>query len=196
MKRMPGSTASRLATTGRWCMTWALGAALAAPGASAEPASSPTVDYAVLAKHPLRTLDGETTTLRDHLGEIVVLNFWASWCEPCRREIPALNALDDRLEKQGGRVIAVSIDQDAARARRFAAQHGMTMTVCHDGPSGLVERLDFDRFPFTLVIDANGNVVLTALGASKEETDRIAAVVDGLVSKRAVAERSTSGEEG
>jgi peroxiredoxin len=155
-----------------------------------------TLDYAMLAKHPLRTLDGQAVTLKDYLGEIVVLNFWASWCEPCRKEIPALNGLDTRLRAGGGRVVAVSIDQDMNKARRFASRFEMTMTVCHDGPKGLVSLLDLEEFPFTLVIDPNGNVVHTALGAGDHEVNRVAAVVDDLLERRAATRRAEAGEQG
>src|SRR5205085_4051736 len=59
----------------------------------------------------LHTLDGKPFTLGSLRGEVVVVNFWASWCPPCRKELPALQALHTRLGGQG-RVVAISIDQD------------------------------------------------------------------------------------
>jgi len=132
-------------------------------------------------KHALAGLDGSKLTLAGLEGQVVVLNFWASWCAPCRRELPDLDALDREIEARGGRVIAVSIDEDVENARRFARVHQLTMPVVHDGPDGLVAQMNLDHVPYTLVIDRRGKVVYTAAGAGPEVVDRVAAITRKLV---------------
>ena len=129
---------------------------------SAKPESGRTISAArmqeALRGHAFKTLDGKPLALRTAEGQIVILNFWASWCAPCRKELPQLDALNTSLAKQGARVIAVSIDAEAGNARRFQEKHGLSLPIAFDGPDGLVRRLDLPSIPFTLVIDRDGSV--------------------------------------
>jgi len=145
--------------------------AVSVAGGRAAVAPGPPVDSArwvrVMSQHPLRTIDGRTLTLKDLKGEVVVVNFWASWCGPCRKELPRLDALHASIAGRGGRVIAVSIDLDAQNARRFVKTHRLSLPVVHDGPNGLARELDLPRVPFTVVLDRGGAVALTAAGADE-----------------------------
>ncbi len=138
---------------------------LAAASPAAVPASHPD---GPLGSHRLATLDGGDLRLADLAGEIVVVNFWASWCKPCRKEVPELNDVHRWLSGREGRVVAVSIDHDRARAARFASRQGMAMTVCHDGPDGLARALDISSVPFTLVLDRDGRIAHTVSGQVDE----------------------------
>ena len=83
-----------------------------------------------LSTHTLAALDGKTTTLAKYRGEILVVNFWASWCAPCRRELPLLDQWNSAWTGRGARVIAISIDTDAKKAKRFAEEMKLTLPVC------------------------------------------------------------------
>jgi cytochrome c biogenesis protein CcmG/thiol:disulfide interchange protein DsbE len=93
-------------------------------------------------------------------GKTVVLNFWASWCEPCKREAPALEQLWRRY--RGSNVVVLGVDSnDTSRdARRFLGAHGITYPVVSD-PGGLVaaNRYGIGALPVTYVLDARGRVV-------------------------------------
>lgn len=130
--------------------------------------------------HSFKSLDGKPLALRTAEAQVVILNFWASWCAPCRKELPQLDALNATLAKQGARIIAVSIDAEAANARRFQEKHALSLPIAFDGPDGLVRRLDLPSIPFTLVIDRDGRVAYStqqsdarALAALESTTRRL-----------------------
>jgi len=131
----------------------ALATTLAA-GVSAAPAAvAPT-----LARHSLRLLDGSSANLGRTAGEVVVVNFWATWCRPCLRELPALERLHAEIAPRGGRVLAVAIDTDRRNVERYIRANGLALPVAHDGPTGLARKLDLKAVPLTLVLDRSGEV--------------------------------------
>jgi thiol-disulfide isomerase/thioredoxin len=148
---------------------------------------------AAVAEHPLRNLRGGTLSLPSLKGQVVVLNFWASWCGPCRKELPRLATLDAELEKLGGRVVAVSIDADVRNAIEFAQRHAPGMTLYQDGPDGLVRSLDVPALPFTLVIDRDGNVVWSGGGSDDATFASISITARRLAASRSLITESTEG---
>jgi thiol-disulfide isomerase/thioredoxin len=162
-------------------------------GTSAASALTPARVAAAVADHPIRSLAGGTLSLSSLRGQVVVLNFWASWCGPCRKELPRLAALDAELAKSGGRVVAVSIDVDARNAADFATRHAPGMTMYQDGPDGLVRTLDVPALPFTLVLDRDGNVAWSGGGADEATLSTIGVTARRLTVARAMATGSTEG---
>jgi thiol-disulfide isomerase/thioredoxin len=146
-----------------------------------------------LAEHELRLLDGKTTTLSAMRGEVVVVNFWASWCKPCRRELPALNALNAELAKQGGNVVAISIDEERDNVKRFARANGLSLPIAHDGPDGLARQLDLKHVPFTIILDRSGQVAFSTSGADGNALESITAAARQLVARAPVASDGPAG---
>lgn len=108
----------------------------------------------------LPDLSGEPRTLADHAGEVVLLNFWASWCPPCREELPSLQRLHDSLGGEGLRVIAVSVDAGSSEAvSRFVERNGVTLPVLHDRGGGVARRYRVRAYPTSVVVDRAGRVV-------------------------------------
>lgn len=138
----------------------------------------------------LTRMDGRAWRLADHRGEVVVVNFWASWCRPCRKELPQLDALNTEIAERGGQVIAISIDANVDNARRFVRTHKLSLPVVHDGPGGLANLLDLDRIPYTMVLDRSGAVAYVADGAN---VDRLNEVVRRLMSQPDAAVVRTGG---
>jgi thiol-disulfide isomerase/thioredoxin len=120
-----------------------------------------------LAAHALKRLDGSGYRLADLRGEVVVVNFWATWCAPCRRELPALASLHEQLKSRGGRVVAVSIDVEPDRVRRYLRAERLSLDVAHDGPDGLARELDLRAVPLTVVLDRDGRIAFTSRGTDR-----------------------------
>lgn len=157
----------------------AFGAAPDGVGASADAMRG------ALRGHVLTTPDGDRLALASLRGEVVVINFWASWCRPCRKELPELDALHTTLAARGGRVLAVSIDEDVRNVERFVRAHGLSLPVYHDGPEGLARALDLGHIPYTLVLDRRGEVVYASSGANRAALEALEKTTLSLLARAA-----------
>ena len=106
----------------------------------------------------LTTMDGGTFQLDNHLGDIVVMNFWATWCAPCRREIPDLVELQEEFGDQGVQFIGVSFDQGSPDAvRDFIEEYDINYPIAIDDGTVRDKYGPIDVLPMTLVIGPKGN---------------------------------------
>ena len=155
--------------------------------------AAPSAAEAALGRRSLRMLDGTKTTLASMRGQVVVVNFWASWCAPCRRELPRLDAFHREMASQGARVVAVSIDQNADNAARFARGSRLSMPIAHDGPSGLARELDLRAVPATLVLDRDGRIAWSTGRSDDAELAKLESVVRRLAGATTVADGNPNG---
>lgn len=111
---------------------------------------------------------GELRTLADYRGEVVLLNIWATWCGPCREEMPSLQKLHERFGSEGLHVVAVSVDDPSgSRAiREFAQQYGLTFDLLHDLSGAIQSKYQTTGVPETLVIGRDGRILRKHIGAS------------------------------
>jgi peroxiredoxin len=116
-----------------------------------------------------RTLDAQprTKTLADYRGQVVLLNVWATWCAPCRVEMPGIQALHDAYAPRGLKVVAVSIDDAGTEAsiRKFAETFGLTFEILHDAPGAIQRAYQTTGVPETFVIGADGVIRKKVIGA-------------------------------
>jgi cytochrome c biogenesis protein CcmG, thiol:disulfide interchange protein DsbE len=121
-------------------------------------------------------LDGRPVQLTDLRGQVVLLNVWATWCPPCREEMPSMQRLHDRFAEEGLRVVAVSIDSEPGQrllsvppggdVRGFVEQYGLTFDIWRD-PAGEIQRIyRTTGVPETFVIDRHGGIVKKVIGAT------------------------------
>lgn len=146
---------------------WTLGLMLSAQapgGAQGGENPQPSSEPATLV---LRDLEGRMQDLRDHRGSIVLLNFWATWCIPCREEMPIFVSLQKRYGQRGVRIIAVSTDDPKNKGAvvRFAHDVKLNFPVWVGATTREMQRLGLgEALPATAVIDREGRIVGRILG--------------------------------
>ena len=108
------------------------------------------------------------TSLSDYRGKVVVLNFWASWCGPCRDESPLLQRWHARIRSQGGTVLGVNVLDVRSDARAFVEDYGLTYPMLRDGSSDSSEAFGVVGYPETFVIDRRGRIAAVTHGPVDE----------------------------
>ena len=107
----------------------------------------------------VESLAGKKIDVASYRGRVLLLDVWASWCGPCKQELPMLDAMARRLKAQGIDVLAVSVDQERANVDKFLQGHGhWALTIAHDPAGAIAERLQPDKMPTSYVIDRSGVV--------------------------------------
>ena len=110
----------------------------------------------------LTELGGKTWTLKDQRGKVVLLNFWATWCPPCRKEMPDLESLYEQFKDQGLVILAIS-DEDAGKVRPFIAEHKVTYPILLDPGRKVNELFQIEGIPKTFVYDRAGKLVAQSI---------------------------------
>jgi peroxiredoxin len=164
MRRERGTRVRRTATT--LALVWAL-AVLAAGCGGANPGSGEGTGVQIgdqAADFRLATLDGDEIALSDFRGSVVLVNFWATWCGPCRSEMPAFQGAYEARAEDGLVVLAVNYQQKAEEVRPFVEELGLTFPVVLD-PSLRVARLYQVRgLPSSMIVDPDGVVRVRHIG--------------------------------
>ncbi len=125
-----------------------------------EPLTDNLTAGAVFPQISMRQLDGGKVSIQEYRGKLVVLNAWATWCEPCRREMPNLQQLSDALDPQRFAVIGLAQDEDDHLVREYLLDQKVTFTSYID-PAGEVatDQLGIQIFPYTLLISPDGHFI-------------------------------------
>lgn len=106
----------------------------------------------------LKSATGENLRLREYRGDVVMINFWATWCGPCRQEMPLLDELYGRYRRVGFRLLGVNIDDDSRRAMAMADELGVTFPVLFDEDKQVSKLYQVEAMPMTLLLDREGTV--------------------------------------
>jgi peroxiredoxin len=123
-------------------------------------ALAPAPDIALPNEH------GETVRLADFKGKIVIVDFWASWCPPCKASFPALDALYREQRAAGVEVLAVNVDERRKDADAFLARHPHDLTVLLDPKGASAEAFNVQGMPSSFVVDRSGVIRFTHMGYS------------------------------
>lgn len=131
---------------------------------------------------PFRSVSGDTVSLRDYRGKIVLLNFWGTWCPPCLREIPQLVDLQRELDGTGATIVSIAVDSGSpSDVQDFARKYGLNYPIWMAGTGRVVRYYRTMGFPTTLLIDADGVIRRRYLGP--QTADRLGADVRRLASE-------------
>jgi len=137
----------------RLCLVLAAWLLTAASASAAMPASgTPVPDFT------LRSSTGKNLKLSERRGEVVMINFWATWCGPCRQEMPELERLYQKYRKAGFVLLGVSVDDKPEAARAMAQKLNVSFPVLFDDRKQVSRKYDVDAMPSTLLVDRNGIV--------------------------------------
>lgn len=130
------------------------------------------------------TLDGDRVSLADLEGSPLLLNFWATWCTPCRTETPFLQSLHERYGEAGLRVVGVSMDSRGSveEIRRFADEFGVTYRILHDPAQAGMDRFAIVGLPATFVLDSDGRIRFARIGPVSEEDEAFRSTLEDLTS--------------
>ncbi len=115
-------------------------------------AGQPAPDFA------LKSSTGENLRLSEYRGDVVMINFWATWCGPCRQEMPLLDELYSRYQRVGFNLLGVNIDDDSSRAMRMIAELGVSFPVLFDTRKEVSKLYDVDAMPVTILVDREGKI--------------------------------------
>ena len=126
-------------------LAWGMGSRVPAVGTPAE-------DFALV------SLEGKEQRLSQYRGKIVLVNFWATWCKPCTTEMPAMQAVYDKLRDKGFVVLAINELEDDAKVREHIKQHGHTFPVLMDRDNKVANQFGVFGLPVSVFIDEKGIV--------------------------------------
>ena len=132
-----------------------LAAALAVAANTAAPAIAP---LATAPDFTLHTMNGPNLRLAEQRGRVVMVNFWATWCGPCREEMPQLNRLYQKYKGAGFVLLGVNVDDDTRKAADVAGKLGVTFPVLLDTDKVVSKLYDLSTMPSTVLIDRDGKV--------------------------------------
>ena len=108
----------------------------------------------------------------DLKGKVVLVDFWASWCAPCKKSFPALNELHQRYADKGLVIIAVNVDEQRAKMEQFLKNIPASFAVFRDAEQKLVGAVEVESMPTSFLLDASGHVRFTHVGYLGDETEK------------------------
>ncbi len=115
-------------------------------------AGSPAPDF------QLQTLDGTSVSLADYKGDVVVINFWATWCPPCRAEMPGIQVVYETYKADGLTVLAINAQEDTDTIQAFLQETGFTFPVLPDPYGQAIRAYGVRSFPATFILNRDGNI--------------------------------------
>jgi thiol-disulfide isomerase/thioredoxin len=162
------------------------------PVANAIAADLPPLSHSLTKQAPkpapalkLKALDGKPYDLAQFRGKVVLINFWATWCPPCRREMPSMERLSQALKGEAFSVLAVDVGEDDDTIGTFTSQLDTTLTfpILLDTHSRTMQAWKVAGLPTTFLVDSQGRIVASAIGGREFDHPEIVKTVGGLLRK-------------
>ncbi len=129
----------------------------------------------------LKDMDGNVHRLSDYRGHPVIVNFWATWCPPCRAELPSMNRAWQALQKDGVVMLAVNVGEDEDTIFAFNADYPIDFPILLDRDSKAIDTWSVLGLPTTFVVDAQGRLAYRAVGGRRWDSDRLLYMVRALI---------------
>ena len=138
----------------------------------------------------VKTANGGSFRLSEHRGKAVLLNFWATWCLPCREEMPAMERLYQRHRERGLVLVAISLDADPAVVPPYVKESRLTFPIALDPKADVANRYGVRALPSSFVVDRHGAMTALALGPRTWDNAAANALVEALTADGAGASRT------
>jgi peroxiredoxin len=162
----------------------ALGVAAGAAGAATtQTGLTPVADKPQAADFSLQRVTGESLRLSDLKGQVVLVNFWATWCPPCREEMPSIHRVWQQLHDEGFEVLAVNLGEEASAISDFAARLALdeAFPLLLDPDGEAMRALQVRGLPTTYLIDKQGRKAYVAIGPREFDSEHIIGLIRGLM---------------
>jgi thiol-disulfide isomerase/thioredoxin len=132
----------------------------------------------------LQFLDGGSAVLSSYKDKVVILNFWATWCPPCRAEMPSMETFYRRYKEQGLEILAVDLREDANTVRQFVRNNGYNFPVLLDINGKAGSSYGVEAIPTTYIINREGKIIGRIVGSISWDTPQVFTAFDALLSGR------------
>lgn len=138
------------------------------------------------AKAPAFTLNADkgTISLSKLRGKVVYVDFWASWCVPCRKSFPWMNKMQAKYKSQGLVVLGINLDADKSAAKAFLKQVPAKFTVAYDPEGQTPGKYHVEVMPTSYLVDRSGNIVYSHRGFKKSQSDEMESKISALLRKK------------
>jgi len=132
----------------------------------------------------VRLAGGTRLRLADQRGKVVLINFWATWCPPCREEMPAMERLWKQHRENGFVLVAVSVDAKTDLVAPFVGEHKLTFPIAIDPDMDVANRYGVKGLPSSFIVDPQGNMAALALGPRAWDGDAAHSLIEGMARLR------------
>ena len=131
----------------------------------------------------LSDIDAKTHRLSDYRGKVVVVNFWATWCPPCREEMPSMQRAWQALEPEGIRMLGINVGEDEDTIFEFTANYPVEFPLLMDLDSAVVGAWPLRGLPTTFIVDPEGRIIYRAIGGREWDDPELLAPIRALMDK-------------
>ena len=121
----------------------------------------------------LKDMDGETHKLSDYRGKTLIINFWATWCPPCRAELPSMNRAWEKVKDDNIVMLAINVGEDEDTIFSFLGDNPIDFTVLLDASGEMIKTWPVRGLPTTFVLDSEGRLVYQAIGGREWDSDSL-----------------------
>ncbi len=127
---------------------------------------------------------GKKINLSSYRGRVVYLDFWASWCIPCKDSFPWMNEMQEKYKKNGLVIIAVNLDDDRQLAKRFLKKNPGKFTISYNQDGSVASKYGVEVMPSSYLIDKSGNLIYKKLGFKHKDKDKMEAAIKNALAKK------------
>jgi len=121
----------------------------------------------------LEDQDGNFMKMSDFKGKVVIINFWATWCPPCRKEMPSMQRAWEKLKQEGIVMLAINVGEDSDQIFAFTAEYPVEFPLLMDRDSSVVRQWNVRGLPTTYIVNPAGKIVYQAIGDREWDSDEI-----------------------